>query len=211
MPLLSKFEISGAVCAVWRVEESLDEIMSVLDDPQSVEEAMSYGSDKRRMEYLVSRMLLKHILESRYEHVQYEGSGKPLLPVCGKHLSISHSGDYVAVALSDCNEVGVDIEKSGDKVMRVIHKFLSEEEISSLSSFDTLHDVLIRWSAKESVYKIVGQEAYNYREVLSTGMFDSTRDGSLVVRFRKPDETYECFDVAYRTGEDFVFTVAVRI
>lgn len=211
MPLFSKLEVSGAVCAVWKVDESIEEIISALDDPQSVEEAMSYGSDKRRKEYLASRMLLKYMLGGHYEHVQYEGSGKPLLPVCGKHLSISHSGDYVAVALSDCNEVGVDIEKSGDKVMRVIHKFLSEEEISSLSSFDTLHDVLIRWSAKESVYKIIGEEACNYREVLSTGTFDSTRDGSLVVRFRRPDETYECFDVAYRTGEDFVLTVAVRI
>lgn len=44
------------------------------------------------------------------------------------HISISHTNGYVAVALHPTEEVGIDIERYGVRVRRVVSRFVRPDE-----------------------------------------------------------------------------------
>ena len=70
------------------------------------------GEDTKRT--LAGRILLKKMIKRLYGKedfkLYYNENGKPLCDFC--FFSISHSGDFAAVAVSD-NQVGVDIQIPG--------------------------------------------------------------------------------------------------
>lgn len=79
-------------------------------------------------------------------------SGKP---VCDEgHFSISHSGNYVAVAVGNA-PVGVDIQRySGKKVLGVARKFFTEAEKRQLAESDSAVDCFYTtWCKKEALWK----------------------------------------------------------
>ncbi len=66
---------------------------------------------KDALQALVAGYLLKRYLGiSKDEQLTYNVYGKPSLASSETCFNISHSGDYVVLAIADC-EVGVDIEK----------------------------------------------------------------------------------------------------
>lgn len=74
-------------------------------------------ADKGRVA-LAARGLLRSVLAVAGGpadwHIRPDGRGKPFLfaadGTAGPHLSLSHSGDYVAVAVSQCVALGIDVE-----------------------------------------------------------------------------------------------------
>ena len=79
-------------------------------------------------------------------------SGKP---VCDRgYFSISHSGNYVCVAVSDA-PIGVDIQKyNGEKALDVAKKFFTEEEKRRLAESDNKIDCFyLTWCKKEALWK----------------------------------------------------------
>ena len=75
--------------------------------------------------------------------------------VCDKgHFSISHSGNYVAVAVSNA-PIGVDIQKyNGEKVLDVAKKFFTEAEKRQLAKSDNKVDCFyLTWCKKEALWK----------------------------------------------------------
>lgn len=83
--------------------------------------------------------------------------GKPFASG-GKYFNISHSGDYVLFALSEC-EIGCDIERfhyvDAVKTGRVV--FTDCETEMLLSSFDRLGAFFRLWTKKESLLKCMGE------------------------------------------------------
>ena len=74
---------------------------------------------------------------------------------CDKgYFSISHSGSYVAVAVSE-RPVGVDIQKyNGEKVLDVAKKFFTEAEKRQLAESDGKIDCFyLTWCKKEALWK----------------------------------------------------------
>ena len=58
--------------------------------------------------------------------------GKPYFADLPLHFNVSHSGGYVACALSDCDEVGVDIETSNppdERAKKIAQRFFTKDEI----------------------------------------------------------------------------------
>ena len=68
-------------------------------------------------------------------------------------FNISHSGDYLAVAVADC-QVGVDIEKRKNANIGIAKRFFTEEEFDYIS-FDNDKFFEI-WTLKESYVKYLG-------------------------------------------------------
>ncbi|MCL2439468.1 MAG: hypothetical protein FWD15_03060 [Alphaproteobacteria bacterium] len=67
----------------------------------------SFGSAKRRREFLAGRALLRSISS---EHFPVGGDGESLRSAGGLYASISHGGEYVACAVA-AYPVGIDIEE----------------------------------------------------------------------------------------------------
>jgi 4'-phosphopantetheinyl transferase len=80
--------------------------------------------------------------------------GRPLLPGTGLHASVSHSGDVVAVALTSCGPVGVDVE-----AVRAIDFGAIADSVCSpaeRSEVRTEADFFTVWTRKEAVLKATG-------------------------------------------------------
>jgi 4'-phosphopantetheinyl transferase len=79
--------------------------------------------------------------------------GKPTVVGHDLHVSVSHSGNRVAVALTRVAQVGVDVEQVDPRVHvdELLANILSPDEIATDMDFFT------RWARKEAVLKATGQ------------------------------------------------------
>ena len=114
--------------------------------------------------------MLTRLYEQRYGKplppVEKTPSGKPYLADGDAFISISHTQGYVAVAYSKCHEVAVDIEQYGTRVKRVAHKFIREDEQVSIQAGNEIYAMLLHWSAKESLFKLLDVEGVDFTEHL---------------------------------------------
>ncbi|MBO4772151.1 MAG: hypothetical protein J5595_06400 [Bacteroidales bacterium] len=114
MPLLPQnIDIEDVKIGFWRTDESAEDLFAMIanhlsDDEQSVYQ--SFKNDRRRREWLATRILVKEML-GHYPGIVYDDSGAPMLSgVDGtNNISVSHTDGIVAVLLSK-NRVGIDIE-----------------------------------------------------------------------------------------------------
>ena len=163
MSLFKTIPIDHGLIGIWELSESLNELTSEfssgeLIDPQFV----SYTNDKRKSEWLATRLLLKKILGSDFS-ILYQPSGKPILNhgKFGK-ISISHSRDFVAVIVHESKEIGIDIENCNRDFERIEKRFLSEDEMRFTSNNKYLK--CLCWCAKEAIFKLVEEDGIEFRE-----------------------------------------------
>ncbi|RAY16022.1 4-phosphopantetheinyl transferase [Actinomadura craniellae] len=76
--------------------------------------------------------------------------GRPVI-AGGPHISVSHSGDRVAVAVSAHGPVGVDVEAAGRSLAEVAAQLLGPDERVRDAA-----DLLTYWTRKEAVLKVTG-------------------------------------------------------
>lgn len=113
--------------------------------------------DKTRC--VVCGMLInKYVLcKEKNQQIEYSTHHKPFVKG-GKEFNLSHSGDYVLLAVGDCS-VGIDIEKHSSIDFINIARFIcTEEELSALKQSSTLQtDFYKYWTLKESYMKATGK------------------------------------------------------
>lgn len=177
MPILRKWEYGGAICGIWKVTETTDELRSLLTDKSFTPDFFSYKSSSRQLEFLAVRVLIKELTGVEYRVSHYE-SGKPYLDGCKSKISISHTKGYVAVVLHPEKETGIDIEYRSDRVKKVVERFISEKEMSLICDkllFITDEDekdcamvnmYLLFWSAKETMFKMLDSSGVDFLEHL---------------------------------------------
>lgn len=88
--------------------------------------------------------------------------GAPRLPAgTGPYVSISHSGDRIALAVSATGPLGVDVEATGGKLDReVAGRVLGPAEMAELERLGTAEwqsGLLAYWTRKEAVVKATGE------------------------------------------------------
>ncbi|MDW2800463.1 4'-phosphopantetheinyl transferase superfamily protein [Clostridium boliviensis] len=91
----------------------------------------------------------------------YNSYGKPILPDYPDiFFNISHSGDWVACAVSD-SEIGIDIEQiSLGMDLDIANHYFHEKEIQLINSVtvpESYHYFFQFWTAKESYLKCIGK------------------------------------------------------
>ena len=83
--------------------------------------------------------------------IDYARNEKPYLPQYpGVHFNISHSGDYVVVAIS-CHPVGIDIQQRRELSDALMEKYFTEKERNSG------YEPFELFSGKESYIKFTGE------------------------------------------------------
>ena len=193
----------GCRIAIWHVTESVDELLTLLPDEDLVrDEAYArFLSEGRILEWTAVRVLLYDMLD-RQVPILYHDNGAPYLPEY-EHLdiSISHTRGYVAVALAEQGEVGIDVEQMGAKAERVRHKFIRDDEEA-----DTQVKLLLHWSAKETAFKILNRNNVDFLKHLRVMPFELTADeGRFLLQETKTDDE-QLLNIDYKVFPDFVLT-----
>lgn len=156
----------------WHITETEEALADCLPSGRDLlREAHKISTNaNRRKEWLAVRALLFHALGSGVR-IAYEPSGRPFLEGSALHVSISHSHDFAAVALSP-RPIGLDIEVWGPRALRLFPRFLSKEEELLLSVAPERMAVML-WSAKESVYKRFSEPGLSlYDDICLTNLED---------------------------------------
>jgi 4'-phosphopantetheinyl transferase len=126
-------------------------------------EVMKYKRWQDRESHLIGRLLWVLALEKReYLHAKQivlSEFGRPVWPLSNGDANLSHSGEWVLLAITDRGFIGIDIEK---KVSQNIDEFKSgfsriEWEMITTSKGEILEDFYTLWTQKEAVLKAEGR------------------------------------------------------
>lgn len=107
------------------------------------------SNPKKLNQHCLSYLMVDRILREFYKiddrEVTFEGN-KPKLKSGAKQFSISHSGDYIALAFSDF-DCGIDIEKNKPRDFKEIAKRMK-------FACNTLEEFYSEWTFFEAKYKL---------------------------------------------------------
>lgn len=137
--------------AIW----SITEPVSFFE--KDVHLVVDIQNEARKIQHLAVRLLFKMMMpEADLSKMVMADNGKPYLQGVSFHFSFSHCNGYAAVAVSDTDPIGIDIEIIHPRILKVAHKFLNETEkakLVGLREVDHLKQMAFFWAAKEAMYK----------------------------------------------------------
>ena len=186
-----------AEIAVWQVTETEDELIRLSSVPtDEMEEISLFRNENQRRQKLAVRALLNEVFEGKM-YLNHHDNGKPYLENCVTNISITHTDKYVAIIISDDDELGIDIESLDRNFAPVEEKALSEEEIDDLDDDKKNEQLAIYWCAKEAIFKRMSQSRVNFAEQIEVEKFNLKKEGELEATFIHKDEYEEDFELEY--------------
>ncbi|WP_066632808.1 4'-phosphopantetheinyl transferase family protein [Labilibacter marinus] len=199
--ILRKKTQNQGLVVVWKMEESLEELFSMLQlSADDLEKVDSYRLDNRKKEFLTSRCLIKQVINEE-PIIEYLDSGKPILKNKDYRISISHTKGYVAVAFSVGEYAGIDIEHPSERVARVYKRFVSEKEAEFIPENQKVEYYTLMWSLKESMYKMYDRKNSIFNVNFICHPFNLNKEGNISATFSFED--HKTMDFEYITSDDF--------
>ena len=178
MGLLTLDTIGLQTLAVWQTTETEQDIHSAWKDTaMRYEIPESITHPHRRAQWLASRVLLHHLHPN--EKVVYDENGKPWLSVPHRHISFSHTAEYIAL-LSSPEPCGIDIEIVSPKVERIAHKFLKPDEADTALRGVNPETLYVYWCAKEALYKVYGHKGVSLKDNITVQPFIYSEGGGKI-------------------------------
>lgn len=160
--------LKNAVVYIIRYESyCLNDYFSVLF-PTELERINQFSSDKRKAEFLATRILKESIFPKKL--IEYNEEGRPYIDGV-PYISISHCKGCSAIAVSNEHIIGLDIEPIGEKARLLHEKFLNEREKSVLNTEDAL-EMTRAWSCKETLLKLSGRKGILFKKDILIDAFD---------------------------------------
>jgi 4'-phosphopantetheinyl transferase len=168
-------ELQIHCCRIEDIEPALiDDCISLLGEHEQQRLSQFHAAAPRR-EFILSRALLRTVLAARLEvaptalRFERDADGKPQLaaPFAQWHFNLSHSGEWVALALGNAGPVGIDIESHARKnnLAAIARRFFSGAENEALrhpaqadAQLDAawLERFFAIWTLKEAHAKALG-------------------------------------------------------
>ena len=149
---------------LWHITEEFSFLLKKL--PKEAEKVNTFGSLRRRKEWLCVRLLSAEILQKKNVEIFYNLHKKPYLKNEDYQISISHSLEYVAIILHEKKQVGIDIERIHPRIEKIKHKFLTEKEQQLLELKYQQEMLIAFWSAKETIYKWYSKKEVDFKKHL---------------------------------------------
>jgi len=167
MPVFAIKNISEKLkIGIWHITETPTDIASALIlTKYDLDLFSEFTNDKRKTEWLATRVLANELANENVL-IRYDENRKPFIENSKNKISISHSRDFVAVALHSDSETGIDIEEIHPKIERIATKFMSSAELSMLPRDNFIEPMLVHWCAKEALYKLYGNKNLVFAEHL---------------------------------------------
>lgn len=186
-----------AEIAVWQITETEEELTKLSSVPtDEMEEISLFRNESQRKQKLAVRALLNEVFEEKM-YLNHHDNGKPYLENCVTNISITHTEKYVAIIISDDDELGIDIESLDRNFEPVEQKALSEDEIDDLDDEKKNEQLAIYWCAKEAIFKRMSQNRVNFAEQIEVEKFNLKKEGELEATFIHKDEYEEDFELEY--------------
>lgn len=180
MPLSGQYNINGIEVAVWRMTETLDELIALVPEECAGVCRAKFSSEKRCKEWLAVRAMFARLFGPD-ARVVYDAAGKPSLEGLDTFISISHTDGYAAIACSRGTEIGLDIELLSRNVLSAAGRFMQRECLEGMSSDEANRVALCHWCSKEALFKITGDLGGNFKDNISVGCSAVGDCGSLPV------------------------------
>lgn len=198
MPLIQTISTTnGDQILVWKDEETLDFLTK--NTQLSTEDKIlldKYTVERRKKDLIIARHLLQRI--DKTATVVYYESGKPYLDNKQGYISISHTKDLVAIIYNKYRAVAIDIEYYSERIQKVKHRFLSENELMTVRN---TKDLILYWSAKETLFKLDDIQGIDFRKDIELS-FVEDRELLGTIRNSKPKK------VNYKLYNEWVMTYA---
>jgi len=132
------------------------------------EKAMTFLRPELQQKYIKTRGILRKVLSSYLNiepqqiQIKVGQYGKPYLDEYPFHFNLSHSKNKFVIAVSNCSEVGVDIEEARKRtnLAGLVDKCFSQQEQlfwHSLSEQQKIPVFYCFWVRKEAFVKAVGR------------------------------------------------------
>lgn len=207
MPVVFNKKIDDdSVLAVWKIEETEEQLLSSLQLKQhELDVIATLSNGKRALHWLATRVLLRKMLNTAdYIDCQMDEHGKPYLVNSDTHISLSHSYDYAAVIISKGKQVGVDIELIKMKIKSIKHKFLSDVELAQKQIGDNTNGLYVAWCAKEAIYKWHGKKGLEFKQHIHIKPFKLKDEGTLQALVELPTGTKELMVNYFKTKDGYM-------
>lgn len=207
MPLYKTITINPTTKVfIWKIEESFETLSEGTELTKNcITRVSKMKSDIHRRGFMSIRHLMA--LTGYTDHdLYYDENGKPHL-TGDKHISITHSFHFSAIIISD-GEVGIDIEKQRNKILKIAHKFTPIEEYRTIANEDALmRKLTIVWCAKESLYKSFAEKGVSFMEhiYVEEFMLDDYKTTATVTY----DDKQQKYNVDYLEFEGFTCAYAL--
>jgi len=205
MPIIYDLNLSPKTrVVIWEIDESFHDLQSKVDLSQhSLKLLNQKKSEIQKKQFLAIRNIFK-LLSIEDNEVKYDKVGKPIFSQ-NKILSISHSGNYAAVIISD-QSVGIDIEKINGKAYKIKHKFLHIELNYPLELNNKIS--LVYWNIKESIYKAMGITGIDFKKnILALPLaINSSKCKSWYVN---NDDIYS-FETHFRISKNYTLAFVIK-
>jgi phosphopantetheinyl transferase len=160
MPFLKEFIINDKTkIKLWKVMIGELNTKELNSDEKNLLELKK--SNILREQFLATRKLLA--LENSNYKITYDINGKPSLN-SNYNISISHSYEIAAIAISDNFNIGIDVQLREDKIFNIQNKFLNKSEKSNIGDDPTVEILTMVWVSKESIYKAIGLKGISFSE-----------------------------------------------
>ena len=205
MPIIEDLNLlSKTRLIIWEITEDLEDLRSeVILDKDSVKLLADRKSEIHKKQFLAIRIILKGI--SVYDqNLKYNELGRPFL-IDDKNLSITHSGNYAALIISD-HKVGIDIEVVGDKILKITDKFLETELI--YPQVLNKKTALIYWNIKESIFKSVENSGIDFRKNIIVIPFNQ-KDNYTKSWYINNEEIYS-FDTHFKISKNYTLAYVIK-
>ncbi|WP_209401733.1 4'-phosphopantetheinyl transferase superfamily protein [Pseudozobellia sp. WGM2] len=209
MPIYKILKVNASTTVyIWKVLESesyLSKGIVLTEHCQTRMDGMK--SELHRRAFLSIRHLMA---EAGYvdADLYYDEFGKPHLKD-GKKISITHSNDFTGIIVSKDQEVGIDIEKQREKILRIAHKFTPIEEYRTIANTDALiRKLTIVWGSKESLYKIYAEPGLSFIHHINVRDFRLDSAQSTAEILYHGDSSF--YDIRFFEFEGFTCVYAVR-
>ncbi|MEY4382915.1 MAG: hypothetical protein RI995_457 [Bacteroidota bacterium] len=161
------------------------------------------SSSQKQKESLACRFLLGNEfnrLQIPISPIIYNHEGKPVLKN-EIHFSFTHTSKFAACALSQTNEIGIDIESNHRSKEKIAARFLNAQE---LLIFQSPLQITLSWCIKEAIYKSFGKKGLSFREQIAINF----NGDSFVAHVITPEKRVD-FTLYYTQNELFTTCVAV--
>jgi len=210
MPVYKTITVSPTTKVyIWKVTEPEAELSKDVELTEHCQKRMDgMKSEAHRRAFLSIRHLMA---EAGYvDHdLYYDDFGKPHLKD-GNYISITHSHNFTGIIISESDEVGIDIEKQRDKILKIAHKFTPIQEYKTLANSEALmRKLTIVWGAKESLYKICAQQGLSFLRHINVMdfTFEDTRTVAEIMYKGKKSH----YEVEFLEFEGFTCVYALKM
>lgn len=134
-----------------RVDDILNKYQNYLKD-QDIKRMEKYKTPLKQKQILFSSILKNKFIDGDITHNEY---GKPLNDKI--YFNISHSKDYVIMALTKEQEIGVDIEYIKDKLNDDLIDYVLNEKEKDFVNLIKTKNFYYLWTRKEAILKCIGR------------------------------------------------------